>query len=96
MQNLTAQERVSLGRNGAWISDNQLKVMSVALQSDFLVLDTPSSLARYVERGQGEVRYLTSDITCSCNMFATRRYDQADSLRIIKYTPGHYEGVCWV
>ena len=94
VRNLTAQERVSLGRNGAWLSDNQLKVIAVALQSDFLILDFPTSLARYMECGRGEVTYLS--YTVCRNMMLNRRNDQANPLRIIKYTVGHYEGVCWI
>ena len=89
----SAQERDSIGVNGEWLTDKQAKVISVALESDFLILDTPSSLARYVEYGQGDVTCLSS-VTCR-SMLLNRRNDNRNPLRIIKYTTGHYEGVCW-
>ena len=88
---MSAQERESLGINGEWLTDNQMKVISVALESDFLILDTPSSLARYMEYGQGQVTYFDA-ATCR-NVILNRRNDPMNPLRIIKYTPGHYEGV---
>ena len=58
-----------------------------------MILDAPSSLARYVEYGEGEVRYL-SDAVCR-TLLRDRRNDHFNPIRIIKYTPGHYEGVVW-
>ncbi len=93
VRNLTAAERGSLGINGEWLTDNQAKVISVALQSDFLILDTPSSIARYMEHGAGNVTCLDY-ATCRA-MMLSRRHDDQNPLRIIKYIAGHYEGVCW-
>ena len=51
------------------------------MSTDILFLDTPSSLAKYVEHGEGEVRYL-SEAQCR-TMFLDRRNDQFNPLRII-------------
>ena len=90
---LTAAEAASLVEDGVDLTDNQARIFSLAFSTDILFLDTPSNLARYVEHGAGEVRYL-SDAQCR-TMLLDRRLDNFNPLRIIKYTTGHYEGVCW-
>ena len=90
---LTAAETASLVEDGVDLTDNQARIFSLAFSTDILFLDTPSNLARYVEHGAGEVRYL-SDAQCR-TMLLDRRLDNFNPLRIIKYTTGHYEGVCW-
>ena len=90
---LTAQEFALIGRNGEELTDQQARIFSRALATDILILDTPSNLARYISHGAGEVNYLPTD-ACR-NMLHSRRNDLFNPLRIIKYTPGHYEGVCW-
>ena len=90
---LTAAEAASLVEDGIDLTDNQARIFSLAFSTDILFLDTPSNLARYVEHGAGEVRYL-SDAQCR-TMLLDRRLDNFNPLRIIKYTTGHYEGVCW-
>ena len=82
-----------LAKFGFDTAENQARIFSLAFSTDILFLDTPSNLARYVEHGAGEVRYL-SDAQCR-TMLLDRRSDQFNPLRIIKYTTGHYEGVCW-
>ena len=72
---------------------NQIKLCALALDTDILFLDAPSNLARYMERGAGNVTCL-SEVQCR-SILHGRRHDQIDPLRIIKYTPGHYAGVCW-
>ena len=93
MRALTAAEADSLVEDGVDLTDNQARIFSLAFSTDILFLDTPSNLARYVEHGAGEVRYL-SDAQCR-TMLLDRRLDNFNPLRIIKYTTGHYEGVCW-
>ena len=56
----------------------------------FFILDVPSSTARLVDR-DGGTRYL-DERTCR-RVLQTRRNDVENLLHMIKYTPGHYEGV---
>ena len=69
------------------------RVFAVALGTDLLFLDSASNLARYVEYGAGEVTYLSADV-CR-HIMQQRRNDPHNPLRLLKYSPGHYEGVCW-
>ena len=68
-------------------------VLSTIVSLDLLFLDSASNLARYVEYGAGEVTYLTEDV-CR-HIMQQRRNDPHNPLRLLKYSPGHYEGVCW-
>ena len=64
----------------------------VLLHYIFLFLDVLSFIARLVDR-DGGTRYL-DERTCR-RVLQTRRNDVENPLHIIKYTPGHYEGVRW-
>ena len=58
----------------------------------FLLLDVPISKARLLD-SSGGTRYL-DERTCRL-VLRTRRNDAKTLLHIIKYTPGHNEGVRW-
>ena len=90
---LSAAEAAILVNDGVELSDNQARIFFLPFSTDILLLDTPSNLARYVEHGAGEVRY--SFDAQYRTMLLDRRNDQFNPFCIIKYTLGHYEGVCW-
>ena len=93
VRNLTEDEVLTISVDGQYLSDAQAKIFAVALQTDIFILDAPSRLARFIERGVGLVNYFGE--TASRNMIFHRRGDIYNPLVVILYTPGHYEGVCW-
>ena len=81
-----------MDEDGIDITDQQAQIFALCFKCDFLILDVPSSTARLVDR-DGGTRYL-DERTCR-RVLQTRRNDVENPLHIIKYTPGHYEGVRW-
>ena len=93
VRGLSAHEVATVGQNGEELTDRQAKLFALALSTDILILDAPTNLARCIEHGAGEVHYLSHAV---CSHTKQNRRNGADNvLRIILYTPDHYEGVCW-
>ena len=89
---LSAEESAEIDEDGIDITDQQAQIFAFCFKCDFLFLDVPSSTARLVDR-DGGARYL-DEWTCR-RVLHNRRNDVENPLHIIKYTPGHYEGVRW-
>ena len=83
MRALSAAEAATLVEDGFELTDNQARIFSLAFSTDIFFLGTPSNLARYVEHGACEVRYL-SDAQCR-TMLLDRRSDQFNPLHIINH-----------
>ena len=81
-----------MDEDGIDITDQQAQIFALCFKCDFLILDVPSSTARLVDR-DGGTRYLDGRV-CR-RVLRNRRNDVENPLHIIKYTPGHYEGVRW-
>ena len=57
----TPQERRSIHRDREYISDNQARVIAVALRLDIFIFDAPHRCVKYVEYAQGVVSYPEHD-----------------------------------
>ena len=89
---LSDEESADIDEDGIEITDQQAQIFALCFKCDFLFLDVPSSTARLVDR-DGGTRYLDGRV-CR-RVLHNRRNDVENPLHIIKYTPGHYEGVRW-
>ena len=89
---LSDEETADIDEDGIEITDQQAQIFALCFKCDFLFLDVPSSTARLVDR-DGGTRYLDGGV-CR-RVLHNRRNDVENPLHIIKYTPGHYEGVRW-
>ena len=68
------------------------EIVGLAFECDFLFLDTAQATTLMVESA-GATRYL-GEAVCM-RVLRGRRDDVHNPLHILKYTPGHYEGVIW-
>ena len=92
VRQLTAQEVAEIDSDGIDITDNQAKIFALAFGFDLLFLDTTQSTAYLVE-STGAARYL--DQAQCVRVLRGRKDDFLNPLNVLKYTPGHYEGVRW-
>ena len=92
VRQLTAQEVAEIDSDGIDITDNQAKIFALAFGFDILFLDTTQSTAYLVEC-TGAARYL--DQAQCIRVLRGRKDDILNPLNVLKYTPGHYEGVRW-
>ena len=91
---LTPQERRSIHRDREYISDNQARVIAVALRLDIFIFDGPHHRVRFVEYGQGVVSYPEHD-ACADMLLGRQGDEELNLYCMILYTPGHYRALKW-
>ena len=88
---LPQADRVGFGRDRAWITDAQARLVAVACAMDIFIFDLPNQCIRYICHGEGAVRYPSRRV--SINMLRTRIGDQRNPSCMLRYSAGHYEAL---
>ena len=88
---LPQADRVGFGRDRAWITDAQARLVAVACAMDIFIFDLPNQCIRYICHGEGAVRYPSRRV--SINMLRTRIGDPLNPSCMLRYSAGHYEAL---